>query len=74
MRIALLGPIAWRVPPRHYGPWEQLTSLLAAVAAVGRADGLDSCTIRSVAASRFGAERMVGDYVEAYASLLERPQ
>jgi glycosyltransferase involved in cell wall biosynthesis len=29
VRIALLGPIAWRTPPRHYGPWEQVTSLLA---------------------------------------------
>jgi glycosyltransferase involved in cell wall biosynthesis len=27
--VALLGPIAWRTPPRHYGPWEQVTSLLA---------------------------------------------
>jgi glycosyltransferase involved in cell wall biosynthesis len=29
MRIALLGPIAWRTPPRHYGPWERVTGLLA---------------------------------------------
>ena len=29
MRIAILGPIAWRTPPRHYGPWEQVTGLLA---------------------------------------------
>jgi glycosyltransferase involved in cell wall biosynthesis len=29
MRIALLGPIAWRTPPRAYGPWEQVVSLLA---------------------------------------------
>lgn len=29
MRIGLLGPVAWRTPPRHYGPWEQVTSLLA---------------------------------------------
>jgi glycosyltransferase involved in cell wall biosynthesis len=29
MKIALLGPVAWRTPPRHYGPWEQVTSLLA---------------------------------------------
>jgi glycosyltransferase involved in cell wall biosynthesis len=29
MKIALLGPIAWRTPPLHYGPWEQITSLLA---------------------------------------------
>jgi glycosyltransferase involved in cell wall biosynthesis len=24
----VLGPIAWRTPPRHYGPWELITSLL----------------------------------------------
>lgn len=29
MKVGLLGPIAWRTPPRHYGPWEQVTSLLA---------------------------------------------
>jgi glycosyltransferase involved in cell wall biosynthesis len=29
MRVALLGPIAWRTPPRHYGPWERVTGLLA---------------------------------------------
>ena len=28
MRIAVLAPISWRVPPRHYGPWEQFVSLL----------------------------------------------
>jgi glycosyltransferase involved in cell wall biosynthesis len=28
MRIAMLSPIAWRTPPRHYGPWEQVVSLL----------------------------------------------
>jgi glycosyltransferase involved in cell wall biosynthesis len=33
MRIAVLAPIAWRTPPRHYGPWELFASLLA--------DGLD---------------------------------
>jgi glycosyltransferase involved in cell wall biosynthesis len=29
MKVALLGPVAWRTPPRHYGPWEQVTGLLA---------------------------------------------
>jgi glycosyltransferase involved in cell wall biosynthesis len=29
MKVALLGPIAWRTPPRHYGPWELVTGLLA---------------------------------------------
>jgi len=28
MRIAMLAPISWRVPPRHYGPWEQVVSVL----------------------------------------------
>jgi len=28
MRIAMLSPIAWRTPPRHYGPWENVVSLL----------------------------------------------
>ncbi len=29
MHIALLAPISWRTPPRHYGPWEQICALLA---------------------------------------------
>lgn len=29
MKVALLGPVAWRTPPLHYGPWEQVTSLIA---------------------------------------------
>jgi glycosyltransferase involved in cell wall biosynthesis len=28
MRIAMIAPIAWRTPPRHYGPWELVTSIL----------------------------------------------
>ena len=28
MRIAVLSPIAWRTPPRHYGPWELVASNL----------------------------------------------
>lgn len=26
MKIAMLSPVAWRTPPRHYGPWEQVAS------------------------------------------------
>jgi glycosyltransferase involved in cell wall biosynthesis len=29
VKIALLGPIAWRTPPLHYGPWETVAGLLA---------------------------------------------
>jgi len=28
MKIAMLSPIAWRTPPRQYGPWEQVVSNL----------------------------------------------
>lgn len=28
MRVAMLSPISWRTPPRAYGPWEWVTSLL----------------------------------------------
>lgn len=29
MRIGILAPIAWRTPPRRYGPWEQVCANLA---------------------------------------------
>ena len=28
MRVAILSSIAWRTPPRQYGPWEQVASYL----------------------------------------------
>jgi len=28
MKVAVLAPVAWRTPPRHYGPWEQMASNL----------------------------------------------
>jgi glycosyltransferase involved in cell wall biosynthesis len=37
MKVAVLAPIAWRTPPRHYGPWEQVASNIA--------EGLISCGI-----------------------------
>ncbi|PWG78870.1 glycosyltransferase family 4 protein [Pararcticibacter amylolyticus] len=36
MKIAVLSPVAWRTPPRHYGPWEQIaSSLTEGLAAAG---------------------------------------
>lgn len=29
LRIGILAPITWRVPPRRYGPWEHVAGLLA---------------------------------------------
>ncbi|TWV99149.1 glycosyltransferase family 4 protein [Chitinophaga pinensis] len=28
MKIAILAPISWRTPPKQYGPWEQVASVL----------------------------------------------
>lgn len=28
MKVAVLSPVAWRTPPEHYGPWEQVASNL----------------------------------------------
>jgi glycosyltransferase involved in cell wall biosynthesis len=28
VRVAMLAPVAWRTPPRHYGPWERVAGLL----------------------------------------------
>jgi glycosyltransferase involved in cell wall biosynthesis len=59
MRIAVLAPIAWRVPPRHYGPWELFASLLTEglvarghdVTLFASADSQTSARLRSVVAS-----------------------
>jgi len=29
VKVAILSPIAWRTPPRKYGPWEQVASNIA---------------------------------------------
>jgi glycosyltransferase involved in cell wall biosynthesis len=29
MKVAILSPVAWRTPPRKYGPWEQVASGIA---------------------------------------------
>lgn len=55
-RIAMLAPIAWRVPPRHYGPWERVVSLLTeglvqrglAVTLFATADSVTGATLSAV--------------------------
>ncbi|HEY3484928.1 MAG TPA: hypothetical protein VGK49_06055, partial [Ilumatobacteraceae bacterium] len=59
LRIAVLAPIAWRTPPRHYGPWEQFASLLSdGLVAAGHdvtlfatADSITNATLRSTAST-----------------------
>ncbi|NMA92241.1 MAG: glycosyltransferase family 4 protein [Firmicutes bacterium] len=56
MKIAMLSPIAWRTPPRHYGPWEQVTSWLTEglvkqgveVTLYATADSLTTARLRAV--------------------------
>ncbi len=51
LRIGMLAPIAWRVPPRHYGPWERVVSLLTEGLVEAGAD----VTLFATADSRTGA-------------------
>jgi glycosyltransferase involved in cell wall biosynthesis len=59
LRIAVLAPIAWRTPPRHYGPWERFASLLSEglvllghdVTLFATADSVTSARLRSTVAS-----------------------
>lgn len=55
LRVAVLAPIAWRTPPRHYGPWELFASLLTEglveqghhVTLFATADSVTSATLAS---------------------------
>jgi glycosyltransferase involved in cell wall biosynthesis len=61
LRIGMLAPIAWRVPPRHYGPWERVVSLLteglvrrgADVTLFATADAQTTACLSAVVASAY---------------------
>lgn len=56
MKIAVLAPVAWRTPPRHYGPWERVAGLLTEglvarghdVTLFATADSVTAATLESV--------------------------
>jgi len=50
--VALLGPVAWRTPPRDYGPWEQVTGLLAEGLVARGVDVTLFATLDSVTSAR----------------------
>lgn len=64
MKIALLGSVAWRTPPRHYGPWEQVTSLIAEglvargvdVTLFATLDSVTSAALRGVCATGYAED------------------
>ena len=57
MRLAILGPISWRTPPRHYGAWETVVSNLTEglvargydVTLFATADSITSARLEAVA-------------------------
>jgi len=59
-----LAPISWRVPPRHYGPWEQFASLLTEglvargveVTLFATADSITSARLRAVAPTGYSED------------------
>ena len=57
LRIAMLAPISWRVPPRHYGPWEQFVSLLTEGLVERGVDVTLFATADSVTAARLVGDR-----------------
>lgn len=51
----MLAPVAWRVPPRHYGPWEQFASLLTEGLAARGVDVTLFATADSVTSGRLAS-------------------
>ncbi len=51
----MIAPIAWRTPPRHYGPWELVTSMLTEALVARGLDVTLFATRDSVTAARLDA-------------------
>lgn len=64
MKVAILAPVTWRTPPRNYGPWEQVASVLTEglvkqgidVTLFATGDSLTQAKLQSV------CEKPVGEY------------
>ncbi|MES2060619.1 MAG: glycosyltransferase family 4 protein [Bacteroidota bacterium] len=65
MRAAILAPVAWRTPPRHYGPWEQVASNIAEgliklgvdVTLFATGDSITEGTLQSICAQGYEEDR-----------------
>src|SRR5919204_1912766 len=60
LRVGMLAPVAWRVPPRHYGPWERVTSILTEGLVARGVDVTLFATADSITSARLHAEAPVG--------------
>ena len=52
MRVAMLSSISWRTPPRAYGPWELVTSMLTEALVARGIDVTLFATLDSITAGR----------------------
>jgi len=67
MKIGMLSPIAWRTPPRHYGPWENVVSLLTEalvkrgidVTLFATGDSLTNARLRAVCKKGYEEDRSI---------------
>src|ERR1019366_7829034 len=55
LRLAMLAPISWRTPPRAYGPWELVTSLLTEALVARGVDVTLFATADSITAGKLAA-------------------
>ena len=67
MKIAIISPIAWRTPPTHYGPWENIASLLCEglvkkgidVTLFATKDSLTSGKLRAVCEKGYEEDKLI---------------
>lgn len=65
IKIAVLSPVAWRTPPRHYGPWEQMAANLTEelvkagldVTLFATGDSITTASLEAVVASGYEEDR-----------------
>jgi glycosyltransferase involved in cell wall biosynthesis len=77
MKIAMLAPIAWRTPPRYYGPWELVTHLLTEalvergvdVTLFATLDSLTSATLDGVVPAPYSEDPSIDAKVWEYRHL-----
>jgi glycosyltransferase involved in cell wall biosynthesis len=55
MKVAMLAPVAWRTPPKHYGPWERVAGLLSDGLAARGVDVTLFATADSITTARLEA-------------------
>jgi glycosyltransferase involved in cell wall biosynthesis len=77
LRIGMLGPISWRVPPRHYGGWELVTHHLTEglvrrghqVTLFASGDSVTEANLASVAPRPLSEDADLRRFARAYETL-----